>query len=246
MQFFDLLKKLLPALAALVALYLISSSPLARNPSRASAAVADQGCPSDDSGLNLPVGFCATVFADSIGHARHMVVAPNGVVYVNTWSGEYYDNETPHAGGFLVALQDRTGPARPTLSSASARPRRGAAMAAPASGCTKAGSTRRSTTASCATRCPPARSYRGRPRDRRLRLAARRRPPMHPFMIDAKGTMSSTWPGDQLLPGRRIAPGIAGHRSLHRTRDARRHLALRRQQDASNVLAGGALRHRNS
>jgi glucose/arabinose dehydrogenase/mono/diheme cytochrome c family protein len=49
------------------------------------------------------------VFADNIGHARHMVVAPNGVLYVNTWSGRYYGNDTPHAGGFLVALQDKSG-----------------------------------------------------------------------------------------------------------------------------------------
>ncbi len=34
---------------------------------------------------------------------------PNGVVYVNTWSGEYYGNRPPHPGGFLVALQDKTG-----------------------------------------------------------------------------------------------------------------------------------------
>ncbi len=66
-------------------------------------------CPQDDSDLKLPAGFCATIFADSIGHARHLVVAPNGVVYVNTWSGRYYGNDTPHAGGFLVALQDTTG-----------------------------------------------------------------------------------------------------------------------------------------
>jgi len=66
-------------------------------------------CPRDDSGLKLPAGFCATIFADGIGHARHLVVAPNGVVYVNTWSGRYYGNDTPHAGGFLVALQDTTG-----------------------------------------------------------------------------------------------------------------------------------------
>ena len=66
-------------------------------------------CRGDDSGLKLPAGFCATVFADGIGHARHMVVAPSGVVYVNTWSGRYYDNDVPHAGGFLVALQDKTG-----------------------------------------------------------------------------------------------------------------------------------------
>ncbi|HVI09520.1 MAG TPA: c-type cytochrome [Candidatus Binatia bacterium] len=63
----------------------------------------------NDSGLKLPPGFCATVFADGIGHARHMVVASNGVLYVNTWSGTYYGNDTPHPGGFLVALQDKSG-----------------------------------------------------------------------------------------------------------------------------------------
>jgi glucose/arabinose dehydrogenase/cytochrome c5 len=57
----------------------------------------------------LPAGFCATVFADGIGHARHLVVAPSGVVYVNTWSGEYYGHGPSPEGGFLVALQDRTG-----------------------------------------------------------------------------------------------------------------------------------------
>src|SRR5579862_3195399 len=67
-------------------------------------------CPKDDSGLKLPPGFCATVFADGIGHARHMAVAPNGVVYVNTWSGGYYPpNEKLPEGGFLVALQDKSG-----------------------------------------------------------------------------------------------------------------------------------------
>src|SRR5271165_805722 len=70
---------------------------------------ATTSCPQDDSGLKLPAGFCATIFADGIGHARHLVVAPNGVVYVNTWSGRYYGNDTPHAGGFLVAVQDTTG-----------------------------------------------------------------------------------------------------------------------------------------
>jgi len=70
-------------------------------------AVDDQGC-SNDAGLMLPGGFCGTVFADGIGHARDMVVAPNGVVYVNTWSSRYYGNKPPHDGGFLVALQDTT------------------------------------------------------------------------------------------------------------------------------------------
>src|SRR5437660_12126744 len=71
-----------------------------------------QVCADDDGGITLPAGFCATVFADNIGHARHLVVAPNGVVYVNTWSGRYYGNDTPPAGGFLVALQDTRGEGR--------------------------------------------------------------------------------------------------------------------------------------
>jgi glucose/arabinose dehydrogenase len=64
----------------------------------------------DESGLKLPPGFCATIFADGIGHARHLVVAPNGVVYVNTWSGAYYaGDKTKQDGGFLVALKDKSG-----------------------------------------------------------------------------------------------------------------------------------------
>jgi hypothetical protein len=56
----------------------------------AGAQTSSKSCPSSDAGLKLPAGFCATVFADNIGHARHLVVSPNGVVYVNTWSGDYY------------------------------------------------------------------------------------------------------------------------------------------------------------
>ena len=75
----------------------------------AAPAASSGACPGDDSGLKLPAGFCATIFADDIGHARHLVVASNGVVYVNTWSGVYFGNDVPHAGGFLVALQDTSG-----------------------------------------------------------------------------------------------------------------------------------------
>ena len=85
----------------------VVGSSSAQTPTRSNDA--NHACPNNDSGLKLPAGFCASVFADGIGHARHMVVAPNGVVYVNTWSGRYYGNDKPHAGGFLVALQDTTG-----------------------------------------------------------------------------------------------------------------------------------------
>lgn len=66
-------------------------------------------CVGNDGGITLPAGFCATVFADRLGHARHLAVAPNGVVYANTWSGRYYHNDTPPPGGFLIALQDTKG-----------------------------------------------------------------------------------------------------------------------------------------
>jgi glucose/arabinose dehydrogenase/mono/diheme cytochrome c family protein len=77
--------------------------------SRAADEPGTRSCPGDDSGLTLPAGFCATIFADGIGHARHLVVAKNGVVYANTWSGVYFGNDVPHAGGFLVALKDTKG-----------------------------------------------------------------------------------------------------------------------------------------
>ena len=100
---------LLPAIAVSAALCLASSSVSAQGQSHPEAATKNHTCPNDDSGLKLPAGFCATIFADDIGYARHVVVGPSGVVYVNTWSGDYYDNKPPHAGGFLVALQDKAG-----------------------------------------------------------------------------------------------------------------------------------------
>jgi glucose/arabinose dehydrogenase/cytochrome c5 len=81
-------------------------------PERHPAPARTEACADDNGEITLPPGFCATVFADNIGHARHLVVAPNGVVYVNTWSGRYYRNDTPPPGGFLVALQDTTGDGR--------------------------------------------------------------------------------------------------------------------------------------
>jgi glucose/arabinose dehydrogenase/mono/diheme cytochrome c family protein len=70
-----------------------------------SARAETAGCSGDSGGIILPPGFCATVFADQLGHVRHMVVAPNGVLYANTWSGRYFRNDSPPAGGFVIALQ---------------------------------------------------------------------------------------------------------------------------------------------
>ena len=109
MRLLGFVRPLLSALAALAALCVVSSMASRQSQSGPGTETKSQACSNDDSGLTLPAGFCATVFADDIGHARHLVVGPSGVVYVNTWSGQYYGNAASHAGGFLVALQDKTG-----------------------------------------------------------------------------------------------------------------------------------------
>jgi glucose/arabinose dehydrogenase len=68
------------------------------------AATAPKACPGD-AGITLPAGFCASIFADNLGHARHLAVAPNGDVYVNTWSSMYTMMKNA-PGGYIVALRD--------------------------------------------------------------------------------------------------------------------------------------------
>jgi glucose/arabinose dehydrogenase len=53
-------------------------------------------CAAQDASLTLPAGFCASIFADAIGAARHVAVAPNGDVFVTLQGG----------GATVVALRD--------------------------------------------------------------------------------------------------------------------------------------------
>jgi glucose/arabinose dehydrogenase/mono/diheme cytochrome c family protein len=108
-------RTLLSTLVALTVACLGSLLGQAHNQSNPALEAKSQACPNDDTGLQLPAGFCATVFADNIGHVRHMVVTPSGILYANTWSGRYYGNDTPHAGGFLLALQDKSGAGKADL-----------------------------------------------------------------------------------------------------------------------------------
>jgi len=96
------------AIVALATLFVVSFVVSAQSQPSPGGQAKSAAC-SQDSGLTLPSGFCATVFAEGIGHARHLVVSPSGVIYVNTWSGDYYNSDKPHEGGFLVALQDKAG-----------------------------------------------------------------------------------------------------------------------------------------
>src|SRR5579875_2582047 len=81
-------------------LSLLATLAFAQSHSHSAEGARGTACPGDNAGLTLPAGFCATVFADGIGHARHMVVSPSGVVYVNTWSGRYYGIRRPIREGF--------------------------------------------------------------------------------------------------------------------------------------------------
>src|SRR5262245_64662645 len=91
-----------PHLRALWALALIAAPLTLAGEARAA-------CNAAAAGISLPKGFCATIFADKVGHARQMVVAPDGTLYVNTWSGTYYGGDKSPSGGFLLALKDTRG-----------------------------------------------------------------------------------------------------------------------------------------
>jgi glucose/arabinose dehydrogenase/mono/diheme cytochrome c family protein len=97
--------QLFAAVAIAVAMPGLFASPVAAQEARKP----EPHCDAGNGGITLSPGFCATVFADNLGHARHMAVAANGTVYVNTWSGRYYGFKGVPPGGFIVALRDTGG-----------------------------------------------------------------------------------------------------------------------------------------
>lgn len=62
-------------------------------------------CDTGNGDITLPAGFCATVFADQVGAARHIVAAPGGDVYVAL------------SGGGVLALRDTNADGRADLRS---------------------------------------------------------------------------------------------------------------------------------
>ena len=83
-------------------------------------------CDPDNGGIKLPPGFCALVVADNLGPARHMVVAPNGDLYVALQtSGGRGRGQRPAAARSPCAI--------PTATVASRSRNRSAAAARPAS-----------------------------------------------------------------------------------------------------------------
>ena len=93
------------SLLNLLCLLILSAAPVAVSLKGLAQDKAGTGCDPDNGGLTLPPGFCASVFADNLGRARHLAIAPSGDVYVNTWSSSYTELKNA-PGGYLVALRD--------------------------------------------------------------------------------------------------------------------------------------------
>ena len=66
-------------------------------------------CDPNNAGLTLPAGFCATLFADSLGAARHLVVAANGDVFVNARAQRGQNPQTQGNPGGIWVLRDADG-----------------------------------------------------------------------------------------------------------------------------------------
>jgi len=180
-----------PTLLAFISGFcLVGSMVSTRGQSNPASETKHASCPGDDTGLTLPAGFCASVFADGIGHARHMVVGPTGVVYVNTWSGRYYGGHATHPGGFLVALEDTTGAGK-----ANVIERFGETVKTGGAGGTGIGMYKGAIYAEINDRIVryalPAGSLvpRGAPETIVSGLPLGGDHPMHPFIINAEGTM---------------------------------------------------------
>jgi len=178
-------------------------------------------CPGGDTGITLSPGFCATIFADNLGHIRHLVVTPDGIVYANSWSGRYYHNDKPPADGFLLALQDTDGTGR-----ANVIRRFGPSQAEGAAGGTGVAfhdkcDLCRGKRQDCPLRAEARRSCAKRQaRCDPFGHAAYRRPPDASFRHRREGRSFCRFRvGHEFLPVGQPHAGLAWHSALHRTRD---------------------------
>ena len=205
-------------------------------------------CPADNGGITLPAGFCATVFADTVGHARHMAIAPNGTVYVNTWSGRYYGNAPPPRGGFIVALRDTTGDGV-----ADVRARFGDSVQSGGIGGTGIALYRGALFVEANDKIlryelpSGGNDADGRAHGRRQPASTERRPSAAPVRDRfRRGDVRQLRLGDECLRHQGSDARVARPRSVHRAAHARGHLALRRQPHRPDVLTGRAVRDRDS
>ncbi len=214
-------RRLVAAMVApfpVLGMLLAASSPVVGQAGRNTLESPREACSGDNGGITLPSGFCATVFADNIGHARHLAVSLSGIVYVNTWSGRYYGNDKPPPGGFLVALQDTKGDDH-----ADVNVRFGDSAAAGSHGGTGIALYRdwlyaevndrivryQLPVGTTAPTAAPEVVVSGLP------LSGDH--PMHPFVIDARQSLCGPRLGNQFLPGPKPDGRLSRPQSLYRT-----------------------------
>jgi hypothetical protein len=76
----------------MLGILLLSASPSVAQDARSTSAAAAQPCVGDNGGITLPPGFCATVFADNIGHSEGDNWAPPmGGIGAPYFCGRYAD-----------------------------------------------------------------------------------------------------------------------------------------------------------
>jgi glucose/arabinose dehydrogenase len=233
---------LLLALAAINVSGTPDGSALAQNAAQPEAAAS--GCANDNGGITLSPGFCATAFADNLGHVRHLAVAPNGVVYANIGSGRYYHNDTPPKDGFLLALKNSTGSGH-----ADTIKRFGETAAQGSAGGTGIAFYNGSVYAEV--------------NDRIMRYAIPRDGivptgtgqivlsglpltgdhPMHPFIIDATGNLFVDIGSATNSCQAKNRMQCVWQPTLHRAPDPGRDLALRCQQDGTEILSKSSQRY---
>jgi glucose/arabinose dehydrogenase len=226
-------KFLLPATvgagAIAVGLWLTTSLAQTGQTTAHNGVAAAETCRENDAGITLPPGFCATMFADKLGHPRHMVVASDGVVYVNTWSGRYYQNDTPPPGGLLIALKDSKGDGHADIVQ-----RFGATRAEGIHGGTGIALYKGWLYAEVNDRVirytlkPDEIAPTGKPETILSGMPLTGDHPMHPFSIDAAGNMyiDRHGLGDECLPVGEPNSAFGRDSALHRTSDSCRHVAV--------------------
>jgi glucose/arabinose dehydrogenase len=168
-------------------------------------------------------------------------VTANGVVYVNTWSGRYYHDDTPPPGGFLIALQDTKGGGRadnivrfgPTKADGNA----GGTGVALYQGYLYAETNDRIVRYQLpANGIEPTAA----PETVVSGLPLTGDHPMHPIAIDPQGNLYvDLGSATNSCQSQNRQPNVPGN--LHRVGDPSRHLALRRQSAGSAFLASRAL-----
>ena len=186
-------------------------------------------CAPDNGGITLPDGFCATVFADDVGRARHIARRPTGDVYVAI--GDAPDGADI---GRVLALRDGDGDGNADCSCrfgdrggngitwlghlffARERPHRPLLL-------------------------PPGASSPSAGADHRVRSARDRRSPHQdgrPGHRRHRQPLREHRLGVQRVPGREPRARLARHRSLSRARGPRRDLAVRRHRPRPAQASG--------